>query len=222
MISALVELLGNFYARNDFTNFEAVARSLLATIPNDQVALQFLGLVYYRTGRVEDAIEVFDQVQRQPAVGDAGPVAGSASATHVETAAEVCYQEATRNNAQLARTWYDVGTTLLALGKLKQAVRAFRSALTAAPESTQAMLAVGQTALRVDDLAAAEEGFSRLREVQPNNAEVYRGLGQLYRKRRDFATARACWRRVRILLRGLDSLRSKRRSKRPCITAEGE
>lgn len=206
MISTLVELLGDFYARNDFANFEAIARSLLATIPNDQVALQFLGLVYYRTGRVDDAIEVFEQVQRQPAPSDKPP-------TDADSAAEVCYQEATRHNPKLAKTWYDVGTTLLALGKLKQAVRAFRSALSAQPQSTQAMLAVGQTALRVDDLAAAEEGFSRLRELQPNNAEAYRGLGQLYRKRRDFATARACLNRMRILLRGLDSLRGKRRSR---------
>ena len=29
MISTLIELLGNFYARNDYINFEAIARSLL-------------------------------------------------------------------------------------------------------------------------------------------------------------------------------------------------
>ena len=211
MISTLVELLGNFYARNDFTNFEAIARSLLVAIPNDVVALQFLGLAYYRTGRVEDAIVLFDQAAgRTPATGSTARGAGRAVTADAGSAAALCYEEATRPSAPLGKAWYDVGTTLLALGRLKLATAAFRSALSAAPESTQAMLAVGQTALRIDDLAAAEEGFSRLREAQPNNAEVYRGLGQVYRKRRDFATARACWGRVRMLLRGLDGLRGRR------------
>lgn len=215
MISTLVELLGNFYARNDFTNFEAIARSLLVAIPNDVVALQFLGLAYYRTGRVEDAIVVFDQVvRRAPPTGSTERTASGAVTADAKSAAAVCYQEATRRSAQLGKAWYDIGTTLLALGKLKLAAAAFHSALTAAPESTQAMLAVGQTALRIDDLAAAEEGFSRLREAQPNNAEVYRGLSQVYRKRRDFATAHACWGRVRMLLRGLDGLRGRRRAQR--------
>ena len=162
MIRTLVDLLGNFYARNDFANFEAIARSLLNAIPNDQVSLLFLGLVYYRTGRINDAMQVFDRVVRrrheQPeshaeqAVSEVAPD-GSAAA--------VCYQEATRDRPELAQAWYDVGTTLVELGKAEQALPAFRSALSARPESTQAMLAIGQTALRAGDLASAEEGFTR-------------------------------------------------------------
>lgn len=213
MISTLIELLGNFYARNDIANFEAIARSLLAAIPNDQVALQFLGLAYYRTGRVKDAMVIFDRVVRPPAsTPDAQPVPSSSDRPFADSAAAVCYREATRPSQELARTWYDLGTTLLAVGKFGLAIPAFRSALRAHPESPQTLLAIGQTALRVDDLTAAEDGFSRLRELQPNNAEAYRGLGQIYRKRRDFATARACWRRVRMLLRGLDSLKRRRGS----------
>jgi Flp pilus assembly protein TadD len=211
MISTLVDLLGNFYARNDFANFEAIARSLLNAIPNDQVSLQFLGLVYYRTGRINDAVQIFDRVVRrrhahpqQPAELTESELAPS------ESAAAVCYQEATHDRPELAQAWYDVGTTMVKLGKAKEALPAFRSALTAQPESTQAMLAIGQTALRTGDLASAEEGFSRLRAVQPNNSEAYHGLGQIYRKRRDFATARACFARLRLLRQGIDSLRRRR------------
>ncbi len=214
MISTLVELLANFYARNDFANFEAIARSLLATIPNDQVSLQFLGLVYYRTGRVKDAIHIFDKVvRRRKALPEFDAKKGEGYLSHGDYAAAACYQEATRHNPDLAQAWFDLGSTLLALGKHEQAIPAFRSALIAQPESTQAMLAMGHTALRVDDLLAAEEGFSRLRELQPNNIEAYRGLGKVYRKRRDFATARACFVRVRMLQgdnTGIDNLTRRR------------
>jgi tetratricopeptide (TPR) repeat protein len=214
MISTLVDLLGNFYARNDFANFEAIARSLLNTIPNDQVSLQFLGLVYYRTGRINDAIQIFDRVvhRHQPDPATAAEPAGAGPVLD-ESAAAVCYQEATRDRPDLARAWFDVGTTLVELGKVEQALPAFRSALTAQPESTQAMLAIGQTALRAGDLASAEDGFSRLRAAQPNNSEAYHGLGQIYRKRRDFATARACFARLRMLRHGIDSLWRRRAAK---------
>lgn len=206
MISTLVDLLANFYAKNDFTNFEAIARSLLNTVPNDQVSLQFLGLVYYRTGRVKDAIRTFNKVilRRKPAkteseIGDANPSAG-------DFAAAACYQEATRHSPELSKTWYDLGTTLLELGKYEQAIPAFRNSLIAEPESTQAMLALAQTALLTNNIKVAEDSFSCLRELQPNNVDVYHGLGQVYRKRRDFATARACFVRVRLLRGGANSI----------------
>ena len=218
MISTLVDLLANFYARNDFTNFEAIARSLLNTVPNDQVSLQFLGLVYYRTGRVKDAIRTFNKVilRRKPAKTDSET--GNPSLPQVDYAAAACYQEATRHSPELSQTWYDLGTTLLELGKYEQAIPAFHSSLKAQPESTQAMLALGQTALLTNNIKVAEENFSCLRELQPNNADAYHGLGQVYRKRRDFATARACFIRVRLLQGGsnsIDNLANRR-------TAEGK
>lgn len=206
MISTLVDLLANFYARNDFTNFEAIARSLLNTVPNDQVSLQFLGLVYYRTGRVKDAIRIFNKVirRRRPAKAESEP--GDTDLPSGDYAAAACYQEATRHSPELSQAWYDLGTTLLELGKYEQAIPAFRSSLIAQPESTQAMLALGQTALLINDIKVAEENFSCLRRLQPNNIDAYHGLGQVYRKRRDFATARACYVRVRLLQGGCNSI----------------
>lgn len=214
MIRTLIDLLGNFYASNDFTNFEAIARSIQSSIPNDQVSLQFLGLVYYRTGRIKDAIHVFEKLVRwRKPFSDAERKTAGSDLPQGDYAAAACYQAATRQSPKLAQAWFDLGTTLLDLRKYKQAIPAFRSALIAQPESTQAMLAIGRTALQVGDLTAAEEGFSRLREVQPNNGEAYLGLGWVYRKRRDFATARACLVRARMLRgqhAGIDNLTSRR------------
>ena len=214
MISTLIDLLGSFYARNDLINFEAIARSIHASIPNDQVSLQFLGLVYYRTGRIKDAVHVFEKLvrRRRPFSEDERKMVKS-DLPQGDYAAAACYQAATRRSSKLARAWYDLGTTLLALRRFKQAIPAFRSALVTQPEFTEAMLAISRTSLRVGDLTAAEEGFSRLRELQPNNGEVYLGLGQVYRKRRDFATARACLVRARMLRGnrvGIDNIRNRR------------
>ena len=187
MISTLVDLLGNFYASNDFTNVEAIARSIHASVPGDQVSLQFLGLAYYRTGRVKEAIRIFDKVlpRRRAAPGD--------------SAAAACYRQATRRSPHLAQAWFDLGTALLELKKFDLALPAFHSSLKAQPELTQAMLAIGQTGLQTDNLAAAQDGFSRLRTHEPDNGQAYSGLGQVYRRRRDYAAARACFAWVRRL-----------------------
>ena len=199
MISTLVDLLANFYARNEYANFEAIARSLLNTIPNDQVSPQFLGLVYYRTGRIKDAIRIFDKAirRRKPAKAETN----DDPLTEGDYAAAACYQEATRHSPELAQAWYDLGTTLLELRKYEQAIPAFRSALMAQPNHAQAMLALGRAALHANDIKLAEESFACLRELQPNNALAYHGLGLVYRKRRDFSIARTCFIRVRQLLR---------------------
>ncbi len=201
MITTLVNLLGHFYAINDFGNVEAIARSIQAAVPSDQVSLQFLGLVYYRTGRIKDALTIFDKVRGKRAA-EADRAQAEASMLPAKSAAAVCYEEATKGNPELARAWYDLGTTLLELRKFDLAIPAFRSSLSARPEHVPTMLAIGRTALHVDDLAAAQEGFSRLRSLQPDNGDAYRGLGQVYRKRRDFAAARACFAWVRKLRRG--------------------
>ena len=123
MISTLVDLLGSFYANNDLANVETIARSLHAAIPGDQVSLQFLGLVYYRMGRVKEAVRVFDKVacRHAPSV--------AATSAQGDSAVEVCYREATRRNPSLAKAWYDLGNALLALRKFELAIPAFRSSL---------------------------------------------------------------------------------------------
>jgi len=215
MISTLLDLLGKFYANNDLTNFEAIARSIHAAVPGDPVSLQFIGLVYYRTGRVKEAISVFKKVMhRLKPAGKAARRTTDSTLSHGDSAAAACYREATSNRPELAKAWYDLGMALLDLREYEQAIPPFRSALLAQPEFPEAMLALGQTALRANNLAVAEEVYSRLQTLQPNNDLAYNGLGQVYRRRRDFATARACVVRVRLLRSGgsgIESLANRRR-----------
>lgn len=165
MISALVEMLGNFYVNNDLANVEMIARSIQSAVPGDQVSLLVLGLTYYKTGRASKALDAFDEVNsRRRSSCSNLPKSEEPCLPESESAAVACYEEATRRSPRLARLWCDLGAALLELRKFDLAIPAFRSSL----------------------------------KAQPND-EAYRGLGQVYRLRRNFAAARECFGWVRKL-----------------------
>lgn len=113
MISTLINLLGGFYESNDFTKVETIARNIHRAIPGDQVSLKFLGLAYYRTGRIRDAIRLFDQVERaQQANLSADPRRSGTKRSAVESAAKACSQEAARRVPYLAQAWRELGNSL--------------------------------------------------------------------------------------------------------------
>lgn len=162
MISTLVDLLGNFYANNDFTHVETIARTLHASIPDDLVSLQFLGLAYYRSGRVDEAVSIFDKVlRRRKTLADADPKVATNEIAGDDSCAAVCYQEATKRNPWLAKAWYDLGAILLKLKKSELAMPAFRSFVAAQPASSQALQALDQVGLSPDKLGLDREALAR-------------------------------------------------------------
>lgn len=199
MIRTLLELLGNFYASNDLTNFEAIARNIHSAVPGDLVSLQFLGLAYYRTGRIADAIRIFDKATHRKKSARAHQTENPAIEQPVK---EHAVTHSCLESPDLAQVWFDLGTALQELGKHGQAIAAFQTAIASRSPFPEAMLASGQAALAIGNLPLAEDFFSRLRALQPNNGKAYLGLGMVFRKRRDFATAHACLVRARVLLNG--------------------
>lgn len=197
MISTLVELLGNFYSSSDWSNVEAIARSIGSVAPGDIVSPLFLGLACYRTGRIADALTAFEQARRRNR--DAARPDDSKSVGPANDAAAVCYQEATRPDSELAEAWVDLGEVLLGIDRYEQAACAYRSAIRARPDNPRALAGLGRAAWRSGDLWLAERAFVKLRDLQPNDETPYLNLGLIYRRRRDRATARACLVRVRLL-----------------------
>lgn len=196
MIRTLVDLLGTFYASNDLSNFEVIARSIYSSVPGETVSLQFLGLAYQRTGRINDAINLFNKAVRQPK--PLAPLIPEIQNINVDTS----FAEATKNNSNLAQVLYDLGTALQNTGNNEEAIRAFQIAIKTQPQFPDAILPSGELALAIGKPILAKECFSRLRSMQPNNKKAYLGLGMAYRKLRDFATAHACFIRVRLILSG--------------------
>ena len=160
MISALMDLLGNFYRAGQLKRVEAIAASILTAIPDDLVSLQFLGLVYHRTGRTKAAQGLFqqaaDNLGRLHALNcDADSCACSRCPY---AAADACYREAQSPN--LAEAWFELGHALSELGQQQLAAAAYRSVLIARPQSSDALPEVPGANL-AGELVAAGQHTSR-------------------------------------------------------------
>ena len=117
MISTLVNLLGSFYENKDYAKAESIANRIHLAIPGDQVSLQFLGLVYYHTGRIVDAMKVFDRVQEKQDVDSNDLPEGRQG---LGSAVAAVSYEASRRVPYLAQAWRDLGNALTRKGIASQ------------------------------------------------------------------------------------------------------
>ena len=123
MITALIDLMATFYQSGNPGQMAVIARAMLATIPDDIVALQFLGLAIYQLGRTEAARRVFRRVaDRLDRHTPYGPV------TTLEPAMATNYREATQPASRLGNAWYTIGAILTKFGFQPAAERAFQAA----------------------------------------------------------------------------------------------
>lgn len=126
MITALIDLLSTFYQAGNPGQMAMIARSMLATIPNDVVAMQFLGLALYQLGRIEAAHRIFRKVaedlETEPRVE---------LPTTLESAAITNYREATQPGSGLGEAWYRIGSIASRFGFHNAAERAFQASRTA-------------------------------------------------------------------------------------------
>lgn len=123
MITALIDLLGTFYQAGNPGQMAVIARSMLATIPGDLVALQFLGLALYQLGQTDAAHRIFRKVAEKTEAEGRPDLP-----TTIEAAAVTNYREATRPASGLADAWHRIGGILSKYGFHKAAERAFQAA----------------------------------------------------------------------------------------------
>lgn len=134
MITALIDLLGACYQAGNPDQMEAIARSMLAAIPDDLVALQFLGLALYQMGREDDARQVFGDVEDKP------PQAEGRYPTTGELAVVTSYREALRPAAGLAEAWRRIAAVAARYGFRRTARRAYEAARASAGQDLAARL----------------------------------------------------------------------------------
>ena len=126
MILALVDLLSSFWQAGNMEQMETISRSMLMAMPDDIVALQFLGLALYQTGRIDDAYKMFKRVAAK-----FDDQTAMTRPTTCEPAAVVSYREAIRLDSGLAEGWHKIAQILKKFGFRKAAIRAYDAALTA-------------------------------------------------------------------------------------------
>lgn len=128
MTLALIDLLALFYQSGNLARMEVIARSMLSAVPNDVVALQFLGLALYLKGHTEDAYKLFRRFAAGVSIV-ASPVKDHQ--TSCELAATASYRAATRPGSGLAPGWHKIAQMLARLGFQNDADNAHRAALAA-------------------------------------------------------------------------------------------
>jgi len=135
MLRTLFHMIGSHYANGNLGAAESSVRSVLAAVPNDPASLQFLGLMYYRTGRKAAAMDILNTAPplcaapspQQPARSDDFLGRNGYSAT------AACQVQATQRNPDLAQVWLDLALTLGELDQPARAVDALQYALLAQP-----------------------------------------------------------------------------------------
>jgi len=126
VISLLVEYLSIFYQTGDPAQLAVIARSLLAAIPDDLVALQFLGMALYQMGRIDDAYLAFKRAAMKQ---DRDAIVAASSVC--ESASTISYREATGTHSGLADGWFQIAQILKKFGFEKPSKRAYEAAASA-------------------------------------------------------------------------------------------
>jgi tetratricopeptide (TPR) repeat protein len=126
MVTALIDLMGAYHQAGNLPQMAAIARSILTAVPDDLVALQFLGLALYQMGRIEAARRVFSRVcairaRKQP----------SELETTGEMAGATIYREARAPASGLSDAWQQVAHAMSKLGFRVAANQAYAMSLAA-------------------------------------------------------------------------------------------
>lgn len=133
MITAMIDLMGAYYQAGNLQQMAVMARSILTAVPNDLVALQFLGLALYQMGRIEAARRVFARVSTL-----ADRQAANDLPTTGETAATTVYRQARAPASGLGEAWQQVAHAMRRLGFRQAAARAYEMSLAAKGLAVQA------------------------------------------------------------------------------------
>ena len=86
--------------------------------------------------------------------------------------AMLCFRRALRADAQAAEPHFHLGEVLWQLGRLSEAIAAWREALRAAPIFLAPLQALAEALLATGDAAGAREAADRVLEVAPDNARA--------------------------------------------------
>jgi len=124
MIYALVDYLAMFYQSGNLVQVEVIARSMLSSIPEDLVALQFLGLALYQMGRVDEARRMFSRAAAKLTSKEK-----SSSDDTCELAEDASLRAATRRNSGLAEGWHRISQILSKLNFEVPAARALEASV---------------------------------------------------------------------------------------------
>jgi tetratricopeptide (TPR) repeat protein len=132
MITALIDLMGAYYQAGNLPQVAVMARSILVSIPNDLVALHFLGLALYQMGRIDAARGIFARAAMIVRAPQSDPLASG------EMAAATIYRQARAPASGLGEAWQQIAHAMRSLGFRDAAARAYEMSVAAKGIALQA------------------------------------------------------------------------------------
>jgi tetratricopeptide (TPR) repeat protein len=166
-----------------FAEAEIQYQRVLATQPDNADALNLLGIVAYRTGRQELAVELFQQAIQKNG-RDPSYFSNLGNAFHGQgrlDEAVAAYRQAITIKPDYAEAHSNLGVTLEQQGKLDEAMSEYHQAIRIKPDYADAYSNLGVALEEQGKLDQALDAFKKAIELAPNRAVTYRLLGDVKR-----------------------------------------
>jgi tetratricopeptide (TPR) repeat protein len=184
--------------RNDA---EICYRRILAAEPNNDSALNLLGVIAQETGHSDAAVHLITRaIAINPNIAGYHNNLGNAlrDLKHL-TEANKCYRQAIRIDPSFALAHYNLGNTLIEtedFTALDESIAASREAIRLKPDYVEAMNNLGVALRKKGRIEESMDLCRRALELKPDFAEAHNSTGNLYKQRHEMAHAIKAYRRA--------------------------
>ena len=177
-LDQLKALLG-YYQAGSFVEAEGLATSLTQRFPGHPFAWRVLGLVFKRTGRLnESLLPMQKSVELSPHDAEAHSNLGIALRELGRLdEAEASYRQAIALKPDYAEAHNNLGNTLREFRRLEEAESSYRQAIALKPDYAEAHSNLGVTLKELGRLEEAEASFRQAIALNPDFAEAHSNLG---------------------------------------------
>ncbi|MGE0273893.1 MAG: tetratricopeptide repeat protein [Nitrospiraceae bacterium] len=192
---ALVEQAKRAHQAGHFQQAEQMYRTALATAPDHPDATHYLGLLYYRLGRLDEALHLLVEscgLDRANSLYwfNTGVVAQRAGKR--EEAARL-YQQALALNPRHLDARANLGNVFKELGRLEEAEEAYEHLLRTAPDHVETLNNLGVLYKERGQIEQAVASYNRAIALKPDHAEAQNNLGLIYMDQGRLDQAIACY-----------------------------
>jgi tetratricopeptide (TPR) repeat protein len=177
-------------------NSESLWLQTLAVTENNDLAHNNLGSVWWRGGRVDDAIREYEAALK---ITPESPLArnnlGSAFLKQGKVAEAIQeFQRVLSRDPQSITGRFNLAGALLRSGRVTEAVAEYERVLAIKPDFAQGHLALGHALMRAERLADAIAQFKIAVQLQPGHAHARNSLATAFAAKQQWGEAIRCWR----------------------------
>ena len=177
-------------------NSESISLRTLAVTKNNDLAHNNLGSVWWKSGRIDDAIREYQAALK---ITPESPLArnnlGSAFLKQGKVAEAIQeFRRVLSHHPQSFTGHFNLAGALLRTGRATEAIAEYEKVLAIKPDFAQAHLALGHALMRAERLPEAIAQFKITVQLQPGNAHARNSLATAFAANQQWGEAIRCWR----------------------------